>query len=784
MNYKHYIITRFNISTRYDCRLNDPDNPPMLKILDEDYLEERFNLFEKYTLPSIKNQTNQNFKWIIQFHKRTPKKFLNRIKELKKIYNFEDVYLKSGRRFNFQEYCEKNNENYDYYITTRIDNDDMIDEDYIKEIQDYVNNNNLHECFISFVHGMKLDLNTNKKYDYFHEMNHFISMIKSTNEKTALNIIHSKLREHGLDIVRFKTEKPMWVEIIHNSNVTNRITEKDILNKISDEKISQPFPKDNPAINNLIALKNKLNEQKKSYLTEYITVGDYTYGKPKVKKYAGNMKLKIGKFCSIANDVIFLLGGEHRADWISTYPFNFLVKDFSYIKGHPKIKGDINVGNDVWIGHGVKILSGVNIGDGAVIGANTLVTKDVPNYAIVAGNPAQIIHYRFDEDTIKKLEKIKWWNFKEDKLVKIIPLLQNNDINGLLSTIDSFNGKMLESNENSEAVTSNATNNFHRNKYELENKVNEIEKQQEKISKNNTKLDNNIDELKKNHEKILDSYNNLFNILFIDYDLKPKGILKNTHELCQELLNFVSNVCMKYNIDYWLDYGNLLGAVRHGGFIPWDDDMDIGMMRKDYEKFLYVIDKELKENNLDKNIEVRIYKNDKVLFVQMMYTTPEVGGIFAGLDIFPYDFIESYDENTEEKFREEKVKFKRLIKNGGNPKDGLKEYLQNFNVKYAPTDYIVGGVEGVRSPFSKYKFAILDTDKIFPLAEITFNGVNYKCPKDTDYYLKAIYGDYRTIHKVIDQHTRLANLKKKKGVEEIFEFHINKLKEVNNSFMI
>lgn len=313
-----------------------------------------------------------------------------------------------------------------------------------------------------------------------------------------------------------------------------------------------------------------------------------------------------------------------------------------------------------------------------------------------------------------------------------------------------------------------------------------MEKQQEIISKdckNSTKLDNKIEELKKNHEKILDSYNNLFNVLFIDYELKPKGILKNTHELCQELLNFVSNVCMKYNIDYWLDYGNLLGAVRHGGFIPWDDDMDVGMMRKDYERFLDVIDKELKENNLDENIDVRIYKNDKVLFVQMMYTTPEVGGIFAGLDIFPYDFIESYDENTEEKFREEKVKFKRLIRDGGNPEEGIKEYIKNFNVKYTPTDYIVGGVESVRSPFSKYKFAILETDKIFPLAEITFNGVSYKCPNDIDYYLKSIYGDYRSIHKVIDQHNRLTNLKKKKGVERIFEININKLKEVNKSLV-
>ena len=113
--------------------------------------------------------------------------------------------------------------------------------------------------------------------------------------------------------------------------------------------------------------------------------------------------------------------------------------EFKEIKKHQKIKSNLNIGNDVWIGHDVKILSGVTIGDGAVIGRNTVVTKDVPNYAIVEGNPASVIGYRFDENTIKKLEKIKWWNFKEDKLVKLIPLLLNNDIEIFLKEIDNLN---------------------------------------------------------------------------------------------------------------------------------------------------------------------------------------------------------------------------------------------------------------------------------------------------------------------------------------------------------
>ena len=79
--YKHFVITRFNIRASYECKLKNPDNNPMRRILDEDYLEERFSIFEKYTLPSMKQQTNQNFTWIILFHKNTPNSFKKKIED-------------------------------------------------------------------------------------------------------------------------------------------------------------------------------------------------------------------------------------------------------------------------------------------------------------------------------------------------------------------------------------------------------------------------------------------------------------------------------------------------------------------------------------------------------------------------------------------------------------------------------------------------------------------------------------------------------------------------------
>lgn len=104
----------------------------------------------------------------------------------------------------------------------------------------------------------------------------------------------------------------------------------------------------------------------KRYVERNVVVGDFTYGTPLIRDFKfDNTKLYIGKFCSFAIGVEFVLGGNHNIDWITTYPFNALFEQYAYITGHPWSKGDITVGNDVWFGGHSKILSGVNIGDEA-----------------------------------------------------------------------------------------------------------------------------------------------------------------------------------------------------------------------------------------------------------------------------------------------------------------------------------------------------------------------------------------------------------------------------------
>lgn len=157
-----------------------------------------------------------------------------------------------------------------------------------------------------------------------------------------------------------------------------------------------------------------------------ITVGKHTYGKPDVYAWDKKTKLNIGNYCSIAEGVTFILGGEHRLDWVSTFPFNVKWEQWPSAKsivGHPATKGDIILGSDVWLGHGALVLSGVKIGNGAIVGAGAVVTKDVPDFAIVGGNPARFIKWRFDESTRIKLTEMAWWEWSDEKISKNVHLL-------------------------------------------------------------------------------------------------------------------------------------------------------------------------------------------------------------------------------------------------------------------------------------------------------------------------------------------------------------------------
>ncbi|KNZ33107.1 MAG: hypothetical protein AD742_07535 [Methylibium sp. NZG] len=161
-------------------------------------------------------------------------------------------------------------------------------------------------------------------------------------------------------------------------------------------------------------------------------VGRGTYGDPQVHDWGEGAKLHIGAFCSIADGVQIFLGGEHRMDWVTTYPFSAMWPGAGHFKGHPATKGDVMIGNDVWIAREAMILSGVRIGDGAVVGARAVVSKDVEPYAVVAGNPARVLKHRFEPAVVERLLRVRWWDWDDERIEAHLPLLLSGDIAGFL----------------------------------------------------------------------------------------------------------------------------------------------------------------------------------------------------------------------------------------------------------------------------------------------------------------------------------------------------------------
>lgn len=169
-----------------------------------------------------------------------------------------------------------------------------------------------------------------------------------------------------------------------------------------------------------------------------LKVGRHTYGHEQivVRHWGEPATLTIGSFCSIADRVTVYLGGNHRADWVTTYPFSEFTDRWVTargIEGHPATNGDVTIGNDVWIGSNATILSGANVGHGAVIGANSCVTQDVEPYAIVAGNPARLVRHRFAPAVIEQLLQISWWDWSDEQIVENVPMLCDADVDRFVS---------------------------------------------------------------------------------------------------------------------------------------------------------------------------------------------------------------------------------------------------------------------------------------------------------------------------------------------------------------
>lgn len=261
-----------------------------------------------------------------------------------------------------------------------------------------------------------------------------------------------------------------------------------------------------------------------------------------------------------------------------------------------------------------------------------------------------------------------------------------------------------------------------------------------------------------------------------------KNILNELHKVEVEILDEFVRICNKNNLRYWLVGGTLLGAVRHKGFIPWDDDIDIGMPRKDYNKFISLSEKELNKKYFihhignDKNFYLnflKIKKKNTFFDETLIENIDTKKNIF--IDIFPYDEVESpcskffiiknyiYKNLTPLAFYKIKIldksklrrpwlrflvlpfsyksilKFQRKIEISENKKINC-EYITSYSGAY------------------NFKKETLPKNKVYPLKKIEFEGRMFNVPNDYDYYLSNIYGDYMKLPPV---DKRIAHFPKK-----------------------
>lgn len=272
-----------------------------------------------------------------------------------------------------------------------------------------------------------------------------------------------------------------------------------------------------------------------------------------------------------------------------------------------------------------------------------------------------------------------------------------------------------------------------------------------------------------------------------------------------ELLIFIDKVCDKYDIDYWLAFGTLLGAVRHEGFIPWDDDIDLVIFRKGYRKLIEVLPKEMVKNNLNENcgltllLENRknyfrelnnVYEvkdnegNDlvdgKYNFLQFAWLKP-----FVKIDLFPLDYIVDEEvDNIYNKFPSAQYKFYRdLLENRISFLDNIDSVRKELGFTDDKTKHFSESIEGV----PHWRLKLFDYDKTFPLTSINFEGHEFKCPKDCNHHLTVMFGsNYMEFPEVIENHNTLNLIEKQFGskdeMENAFDDAIDFLRKVNDDF--
>lgn len=307
-----------------------------------------------------------------------------------------------------------------------------------------------------------------------------------------------------------------------------------------------------------------------------------------------------------------------------------------------------------------------------------------------------------------------------------------------------------------------------------------------------------------NKFKEIETHYMMLDLIFNSCEIKATGTMRDKQLLITELLKLFDYICKKNNIEYWMDYGTLLGATRHKGFVPWDDDLDLSMMKEDYNRFIEIFPKEIEEidelkdkiviskltkpheNYPEGSNEIDLMNHGMFnLFFQFAYKKP-----FVHFDIIPKEYIldEGLTPTRNDMQTKLQVELRDKIASGDWTFDeGMEIQRQKMKFTYEKTEHISDSIDGLHNNIHN---RIFETKTVFPLETKIFEGVEFPCPYDSNTYLSLIYGpEYMHIPRITHDHITTDFIKgqyddNQKAIDEGFKDAINLVKSVNERLKI